>query len=108
MIKFPDMKEIDDPHYHALKDKKDALIQSGGLDADAMHEDAQEQAETDTGPDLHAIADQVANNVDEYVSVHGGNKTEYLDKDLIEVDFELSGPKADKVKKLVQRKGVAP
>jgi hypothetical protein len=108
VIKFPDMKEIEDPHYLALKDKKDALIQSGGLDADEMHEDAQEQAETDTGPDLHAIADQVADNVDEYVSVHGGNKTEYLDKDLIEVDFELSGPKADKVKKLVQRKGVAP
>lgn len=106
-IAFPDMKEIEDRHYLALKAKKDELIESGTLDADELRDDTGDaERETETGPDLANIAEEVADNIDEYVSIHGGNKTKYLDADLIKHDFELSGPKADTVKKLVERRGV--
>jgi len=45
----------------------------------------------------------VANGVEEYISIHSTNKTEYVDAELIEVDYEISRRDAKKVKKLVQR-----
>ena len=45
----------------------------------------------------------VSNGVDEYISIHSTNKTEYVDAELIEVDYEISRRDAKKVKKLVQR-----
>lgn len=108
-IAFPDMKEIEDPQYLALKRKKDELIESGELDADSLRDDgAQDGEETDSGPSYQDIADTVAQDIDEYVSIHGGNGTEYVDADLIEMEFDLSGPDAKKVKKLVERMEVAP
>lgn len=107
-ITFPDMKTIEDPHYLALKAKKDDLIESGTLDADAMRDDGEQNETADTGPDLHAIADEVAADIEKFVSIHGGNGTEYVDSDMIELEFDLSGPKANKVKKLVERKDGAP
>lgn len=105
-IAFPDMKESEDPHYMALKEKKDELIDSGTLDADSMHEEAAEETDSADGPDLFEIADTVADNIEEYTSIHGGNGRKYLDSDLIEMKHDLSLRNAKKVKSLVEKEGV--
>jgi len=108
-IAFPDVTD-DSELYQAIKAKKDEVQESDSLSASELREQEQKEAkkEADTGPDLRAIADKVAADIDQYVSVHGGNKTEYVDSDMIEMKFHLSGPKATKVKKLVERMDVAP
>lgn len=108
-ISFPDMKDIEDPQYLALKAKKDELIESGELDADAVRDTSDSsEGESDAGVDLQDIADQVADDIDRYISIHGGNGTKYINEDLIEADFDISGNKAGKVKSLVERREVAP
>lgn len=108
-IAFPDVTD-DSELYQSIKAKKDKVQESDSLDAGELREQEQEAeaAAEDAGPDLHKIADKVAEDIDTFISIHGGNKTEYLDSDMIELEFDLSGPKANKVKKLVERKGVAP
>ena len=100
------MKTLEDPHYMALKEKKTELIESGTLDADSLHEEAEERTPENNGPDLMEIADTVADNIDDYTSVHSGNGTTYLDRDLIEVRHDLSRRDAKKVKSLVEKEGV--
>jgi hypothetical protein len=109
-ITFPDMKEIEDRHYLALKAKKDELIESGELDADALREQQSEDKpdSDDTGTDLHALADEVADDIDDFISVNSTNKMEYVDGDLIQMEYDLSTRQARKVKKLVERMEVAP
>jgi hypothetical protein len=107
-ISFPDMKEIADPHYRAIKVKKDELIASGKLDADELNHDEQNDDGTEETVSYHDIATDVADDIDGYVSVHGGNGTKYVDSDLIEMEYDLSGPDANKVKKLVERMDAAP
>ena len=105
-IQFPDMVDIEDPHYMALKEKKTELIESGTLDADSLHEDPDESDAEDDSTDLVAIADTVAENIDEYTSIHGGNNTSYLDAGLIEIKHDLSVRDAKKVKSLVEKRPV--
>ena len=105
-IQFPDMAEIEDPHYMALKQKKTELIESGTLDADSLHDDPDETTEEDDSPDLAEIADKVVEDVEEYTSVHGGNGTKYIDRDLIEMFHDISRRDAKKVKSLVEKRGV--
>ena len=105
-IQFPDMAGEGDPLYEALKEKKDTLIESGGLDADAMHETDEDEEEADAGPDLKSIANQVVEHIDDYTAVHGGNGTTYVDTNLIEIEHDLSIRQAKKVKSLVERQGV--
>ena len=92
--------------YQAIKAQKDKLQETDSLDAGDLVEDETDTDSEDAGPDLHKIADEVADNVDAYTSVHGGNGTTYLDSDMIELEHDLSIRKAEKVKKLVERKGV--
>jgi len=105
-IQFPDMKEIGDPHYQALKQKKTELIESGTLNADSLHEDDEQDVEEDAGPDLVQIADEVLEDVEGYTSIHGGNNTKYIDAGLIEIEHGLSVRNAKKVKSLVEKRGV--
>ncbi|POG57253.1 hypothetical protein AUR65_001440 [Haloferax marisrubri] len=50
------------------------------------------------------VADDIAESgVKDYVSIHGGNKTKYIDAELIEMDYDLSARNAKKVKKLLDR-----
>jgi len=106
-IAFPDVTE-DSGLYQAIKEKKDAVQESDSLDAGELvdGDDSDDDDGTKSGPDLHAIADEVCENVDDYVSVHGGNGTRYVDTDLIELEHDLSIRKAEKVKKLVEKEGV--
>ncbi len=105
-IQFPDMGGMNDPLFEALKQKKTELIESGTLDADSMHQDDAEEEPEETGPDLKQIASEVAENVGDYTAVHGGNGTKYIDKNLIELEHDLSLRKAKKVKSLVEKRGV--
>jgi len=106
-IEFPDMKGESDPLYMALKEKKDELIDSGELDADALRDDeSSDDDEQEAGVDLKEIADTVAENIGEYTAIHGGNGTKYVDENLIEIEFGISGRKANKVKSLVDKRGV--
>lgn len=102
-IAFPDMKNIEDRHYLALKAKKDQLIESGALDADELYDDGSAEAAEDSGPSLKDIANSVSDDLDQYISVHGGNGTEYVNADLIEIEHNISGRDAKKVKTLVER-----
>jgi len=105
-IAFPDVTD-DSALYQSIKAKKDKVQESDSLDAGELVEDDEDsQDDEDTGPDLHAIADEVADNIEQYTSVHGGNGTKYVDSDMIELEHDLSIRKAEKVKKLVERKGV--
>jgi len=107
-IAFPDVTD-DSELYQSIKAKKDRVQESDSLDAGELLEDDEDEADSDDsdeGPDLHDIADEVAANIDEYVSIHGGNGTKYVDSDMIELEHGLSIRKAEKVKKLVERKGV--
>jgi len=104
-IAFPDVTD-DSDLYQAIKAQKDKLQETDSLDAGDLVEDETDTDSEDAGPDLHKIADEVADNVDAYTSVHGGNGTTYLDSDMIELEHDLSIRKAEKVKKLVERKGV--
>jgi hypothetical protein len=109
-VDFPDVTD-DSDLYQSIKAKKDKVQESDSLDAgELVDSDNQDDSgdSGDNGPDLKAIADEIAANIDEYTLIHGGNKTEYLAKELIQNDFDLSGPKADTVKKLVERKGAGP
>jgi len=105
-ISFPDMKGNEDPHYLALKRKKTELIESGSLNAGDMHEDEDEEDEEDEQVDLFEIADKVQEEIDDYTSVHGGNGTTYIDRDLIEIKHDLSRRDAKKVKSIVEKRGV--
>jgi hypothetical protein len=104
-ISFPDVTD-DSTLYQAIKAKKDKVQESDTLDAGDLADDEADADSEDAGPDLHEIADEVADNVDKYTSVHGGNGTSYLDSDMIELEHDLSIRNAEKVKKLVERKGV--
>jgi len=105
-IGFPDVTE-DSELYQAIKAKKDAVQESDSLDAgELVDDDDSDDDDAKSAPDLHAIADEVCENVDDYVSVHGGNGTRYVDTDLIELEHDLSIRKAEKVKKLVEKEGV--
>ena len=106
-ISFPDMKSIADPHYLALKEKKDELIESGTFDADSLHGEAEGGEEPEeTGPDVHAISDEVADSLEEYVSINPTNDQRYIDQDLIEADssWDLTQKQAKQVRKLAIKK----
>jgi hypothetical protein len=107
-ISFPDVTE-DSDLYQAIKAKKDKVQESDSLDAgDLVDDDDDADEQADTGPDLKSIADEVAGDIGEYTSVNSTNKTEYIDADLIQMEYELSVRDARKVKKLVERREGSP
>jgi hypothetical protein len=107
-ISFPDVTE-DSDLYQAIKAKKDKVQESDSLDAgDLVDDDDDAGEQADTGPDLKSIADEVAGDIGEYTSVNSTNKTEYIDADLIQMEYELSVRDARKVKKLVERREGSP
>lgn len=105
-VAFPDVTETSEL-YAAIKAKKDEVQESDSLDAgELVDEEEPDEDPDDTGPDLEAIAEEVIDDVDQYVSVNSTNKMKYIDADLIYEDYDLSVRKARRVKKLVERAGV--
>lgn len=84
---FPNLKKTRPDFWTAYMEKKDRDIS------------AAEQLDDDV--DLPAIAEAVKQQRDRYISIY--NQREYVDADLIEMDFnDLSGNQAKKVKKKVE------
>lgn len=59
----------------------------------------------DDGPSEKEIYEEIKEDydIDEFLSFHGGHKKHYLDADLIQMEFDISGPEAGRVKKLLQK-----
>jgi hypothetical protein len=72
-----------------------------------LYEDTTEQIgddEEDTNPVKEIAEDIFDECLNDYVMVSASNKMEYIDKDLIAIDYDLSENKANQVKKLLERK----
>lgn len=78
-----------------------------GLLEELLEEQAEKEAEEKGLDDPLAIADDIISEelVDEYIQDNHGQK--YLDRDLIELDYGIGESKSKKVKKQLQREGVA-
>jgi hypothetical protein len=103
-IAFPDVTE-DSSLYEAIKQKKNKVQESDSLSADELREEESDESSGTDEPetDLQKIADEVVADVDEYTSVHGGNGTKYIDRDEIDLEYDLSRRQLRKVKKLVEK-----
>jgi len=107
-IAFPDVTD-DSPLYDAIKAKKDRVQESDSLDAGELAErDGEADEETTDRTQYQDIADEVADSIDQFTSVNSTNKMEYVDQDLIQMEYDLSRSDARKVKKLVERREAAP
>jgi len=104
-IAFPDVASKGDELYEALDEMKSELLDAATWDADELRDDEDEGEEEpeDDSPDLRDIAGEILEDVDEYVSVHGGNGSRYLDKNLIQLDYDLTVRDAQTVKSLVEK-----
>jgi len=66
--------------------------------------DDSEDVDVDGEMSVKDVAESIASgNISRYIGVHGGNKSRFIDADLIEVDHSLSIRKAKKVKKILER-----
>jgi len=81
---------------HLTDDKIDRLEGNDEPDSD-------KEKEKDEGVDYNELAEKVAGDVEQFVSYHGAHKTHYLDKDLIEMHFDIPTSDAKKVKKLASK-----
>jgi hypothetical protein len=101
-IHFPDMSG--DPFYEHVSERKDELLEAATWDADELGEDE----DADGGDDARGpkdIANEIIEDerIEEFVSVHSTNKTEYVDKDMIELEYDIVERDARKVQKLLRR-----
>jgi len=66
---------------------------------------APEEENEEPEVDLRTVADEIiAEGLGAVVSIHGGNKNPYINKELIELDYGLSARQAGKVKALLERR----
>lgn len=101
-IGFPDLQGH--PAYEYISLKKDLLINSETYDMEEVLEEQQAAAEEEETMSVQDIVEEIQEEgIDNWVAVHGGNGTQYIDSDLIEVDFGVSAGDARKVKKLLKR-----
>jgi hypothetical protein len=72
-----------------------------------LYEDTTEQIgdDEDTENPVVTIAEEIfQDSLQDYISVSASNKMEYIDKELIAIDYDISEHQANKVKKLLERK----
>jgi len=62
------------------------------------HDDSQDDGETD----LQAVASEIAQDIEGFVSVNGSTKEPYINKDLIRVQYDLSHSDARAVKSMLE------
>ena len=71
-----------------------------------LYEDTTEQIgdDEDTENPVVTIAEEIfQDSLQDYISVSASNKMEYIDKDLIAIDYNITEHQANKVKKLLER-----
>jgi len=92
---FPSLEGTDLWREYKKRDRERKQQRMGSMDED----DADTPADK---TDLFAIAERIKNEgLETVVSVHGGHNKQIIDKDFIELNHDLSGRKAKKVKKLL-------
>ena len=64
--------------------------------------DAHDETEEDDGQDLKDIAQEIAQDIDGFVSTNGSTKEKYINKDLIRIEYELSHSDARAVKSMLE------
>jgi len=72
-----------------------------------LYEDTTEQIGDDEDAEnpVVTIAEEIfQESLQDYISVSASNKMEYIDKELIAIDYDISEHQANKVKKLLERK----
>ena len=72
-----------------------------------LYEDTTEQIgdDEDSENPVVTIAEEIfQDSLQDYISVSASNKMEYIDKELIAIDYDISEHQANKVKKLLERK----
>lgn len=103
-IYFPDM--AGDPFYEYVSEEKDELLEATTWNADELGEDEDGgeggEVEEDGPRDIAAEIIE-ADEVEQFVSVHPTNKTEYIDKDMLQLEYDLAETPARQVQKLLRR-----
>lgn len=101
-VYFPDM--VGDPYYDRITEDKDELMHATTWDADDMMDDGDEGEEVEE-VDPKTVADEIieSGDIDEYLSIHNGNGTEYVDDKLIRMDYGLTLNEAKTVKSALER-----
>ena len=64
--------------------------------------EAHDESEADGETDLQAVATEIAQDIDGFVSVNGSTKEPYINKDLIRVEYGLSHSDARAVKSMLE------
>ena len=81
--------------------RKEAFKEELYEEAISAYDDSTD-ADDDMGP-KDVAAEVIQNGVEEYVNVHGGNGTEYVDGSLLRADYDLSRHDAKMAKKVIER-----
>jgi hypothetical protein len=72
-ISFPDVTD-DSALYQAIKAKKDKVQESDSLDAGELLEQEIDETQDEQSADVHKIADEVADSVEDYISINPTNE----------------------------------
>jgi len=86
---------------NGYEDRKDAFQEELYQDAiDEMNGEDNDDDSVDTKSLANTIAEE---RIEEYVSIHNGNKMKYVDKELLRADYDLSLNEAKAVKRMIER-----
>jgi len=103
-IQFPDVAAHGCRFYDALDEMKTELLDAATWDADELREEEDEGDDEPEEMTEQDIADEILDEgLDKYKSTHSQNGTEFIDADLIQVDYGISGRAAERVKKVLGR-----
>lgn len=94
---FKPSPEIVEPYTERKQEFNDQLNQ------DVLDQVTPEEEEDEKSPQEIIEEIQQEDTLDQYISIHGGNKTRYIDEDLIKLDYGLSVREAKRVKKALAR-----
>jgi hypothetical protein len=90
----PPSRELVDG-YEARKDQ---------FQSDLYAETTDQIGDDDGERSVKDIAEEIfEESLEEYISISASNKIEYIDKELIAIDYDISEHRANKVKKLLER-----
>lgn len=82
----------------AYEERKDVFKQELYEKVIEAHADSEDDGETD----LQAVATEIAQEIEGFVSINGSTKEKYINKDLIRVEYELSHSDARAVKSMLE------
>lgn len=99
----PPPEDITEPYEERKREFQDEFYGETLEELGVLGDDEEDGGEASQSP--QELADSILSNgrTDEYLATHGGNGTEYVDKELIRADHNLSHSDAKAVKALLSR-----